>query len=722
MTSIKVLYVDDETGMHDLVRSFLERSGEMQVIAVPSVMEAELNLQKDRYDAVISDYQMPDMDGLEFLKRLRSRNDDIPFILFTGRGREEVVIEALNSGADFYMQKGGKPLTQFAELEHYVVQGVQRYRAEKAKKESEEHFRSLVENSFEGIGVHIDGSLVEANNAFSEITGYSRDELIGMGIEDLFTPETWSVMSKKLKLPASSPYDVQVVRKDGRIVPSQTRGKNIVWNGQIARLGTILDITERKKMEEKLRESENSFRSLIETSPDMIWEIDSDGSFTYISPRISDILGYSQDQMIGSSIFSLTTPASTKTAKEHFFAHLHRPDQFSTFEVVVNHRNGTLRSIEVCSTPLYDSRGNVMGFRGNAKDVTERRRAEQAEKGAHALMSAILESSPDVVVFALDRGYRYLAYNKLHRETMRAIWGQEISPGMNMLDIVGQDGDRSKARQNFDQALSGQSFTVTEEYGDEDLKRLTWLDYYSPIVSESGEITGLTCYCLNVTEKELAKDALQDANNKLRIISSITRHDVLNKLTALHGYLELERRKVTDAKTMDHFEKMVQITRDLENQINFTKEYQDIGLLQPSWQDLNDVCGRARERVDHFQAEMVTELDGLEIYADPMLKKVFHNLMDNSMRHGQRVTTIRIGYRSSDGSIRIVYQDDGVGIAEEQKSRLFREGTSKNHGLGLFLAKEILKITDITIQETGQPGEGARFEMKVPLGKFRFRE
>ena len=90
------------------------------------------------------------------------------------------------------------------------------------------------------------------------------------------------------------------------------------------------------------------------------------------------------------------------------------------------------------------------------------------------------------------------------------------------------------------------------------------MDYYSPIVSESGEITGLTCYCLNVTEKELAKDALQDANNKLRIISSITRHDVLNKLTALHGYLELERRKVTDAKTMDHFEKMVQITRDLD--------------------------------------------------------------------------------------------------------------------------------------------------------------
>ncbi|MGD0818556.1 MAG: PAS domain S-box protein [Methanomassiliicoccales archaeon] len=852
MASIKVLYVDDEPNLRDIVKIFLEQSGEIKLEAVPSVLEAEQALLVDRYDAIISDYQMPEMTGIEFLKRLRSKNNNIPFILFTGRGREEVVIEALNSGADFYMQKSGSPQAQFAELEHYIMQGVKKNRTEIAKLESEEHFRILVENSFEGIAVHIDGKLVETNNALSGITGYPKDELIGKSISDLLTPESWKEMREKLMLPFAKPYDVQVVRKDGQIISAQTRGKNLIWNGQHARLGTIFEITDRKKMEEKLQNSEKKYRTIIETSPDIIWEIDRTGNFTYISPRIIDVLGYSQEEMIGRPIFSLTTTRSTQQAREHFCAHMKTPENFDTFEVSVNHKNGTLSTIELSLGPFLDEEGHLVGFRGNARDVTERTRAEKAlkkseqrfknlfdasplgiklydkdgllvdtnpagisflehtdvenivgtnlfndpninqenrsslrqgrlvqfelfnnskknlerisgpavkneiarldvtviplfdettslngyemqirntsesplmmeqEKETSALLSAILESSPDVIVFALDNEYRYTAFNKMHQDTMKVIWGKEISIGTSMLDIIGTEEDRQKARANFDRALSGKSFTLTEEYGDEALKRLTWQDYYAPIMADDREIIGMTCYCLNVTERERAKYELQDANNKLRIISSITRHDMLNKLTVLHGYLELEMRKAVDKRSLDHFGKMVQIAQNLENQINFTKEYQDIGSLRPAWQSLNDVCLQAREQLDHGQVDVLLELDGLELLADPMLKKVFYNLMDNSMKHGHHVRTIKIGKEIADGGMRIVYQDDGIGIAAKDKEKLFIEGSSKNHGLGLFLAKEILKITDITIQETGEPGKGARFEMKVPTGKYRF--
>ena len=339
---------------------------------------------------------------------------------------------------------------------------------------------------------------------------------------------------------------------------------------------------------------------------------------------------------------------------------------------------------------------------------------------ASALLSAILESSPDVIVFALDSEYRYLAFNKRHQETMKAIWGREISVGMSMLDIVGKDEDRQKARVNFDQALAGRSFTVTEEYGDESLNRWTWQDYYSPIINDDRQIVGVTCYCLNTTERERAKDELQDANNKLRIITSITRHDMLNKLTVLHGYLQLEQARAVEGKTADHLAKMVQITRNLESQINFTKEYQDIGSFKPTWQTLKDVCLHAQEQMDHGDVDVQLELDGLEMYADPMLKKVFYNLMDNSMKHGQHVQTIRIGYEASNGHVMIVYRDDGGGVSVKDKEKLFIEGSS-NHGLGLFLAKEILKITDIIIKENGEPGNGVRFEMDVPPGKYRFQ-
>ena len=117
---ILVLYVDDEPGLLEIGRIFLEQTGEFRVDTAESAKEALAELEKGQYDAIISDFLMPVIDGISFLKSIRQRDDDIPFILFTGRGREEVVIDAFNNGADFYIQKGGEIKAQFAELMHKV--------------------------------------------------------------------------------------------------------------------------------------------------------------------------------------------------------------------------------------------------------------------------------------------------------------------------------------------------------------------------------------------------------------------------------------------------------------------------------------------------------------------------------------------------------------------------------------------------------------------------
>lgn len=134
---IEILYVDDEVNLLDIGKLFLERSDDIHVETALSVSAAQKNMERHRYDAIVSDYQMPEMNGIDFLKTLRSKNNKIPFILFTGRGREEVVIEALNSGADFYLQKGGNPDAQFLELEHKVREAVRRNRAEESLRENE---------------------------------------------------------------------------------------------------------------------------------------------------------------------------------------------------------------------------------------------------------------------------------------------------------------------------------------------------------------------------------------------------------------------------------------------------------------------------------------------------------------------------------------------------------------------------------------------------------
>ena len=140
---ISVLYVDDEPGLLELSRLFLESTGEFHVATSTSAQEALADPAIRSYDAVISDYQMPGMDGIAFLKVVRERFGDIPFILFTGRGREEVVIEAINNGADFYVQKGGDPKAQFAELAHKVRQAVRRKRAEITLAEQEQRYLDI---------------------------------------------------------------------------------------------------------------------------------------------------------------------------------------------------------------------------------------------------------------------------------------------------------------------------------------------------------------------------------------------------------------------------------------------------------------------------------------------------------------------------------------------------------------------------------------------------
>jgi DNA-binding response OmpR family regulator len=142
---IRILYVDDEPSLLELGKIFLERSGKFSVDIITSSLAALTLQSKNNYDAIISDYQMPEMNGIEFLKKIRSSGNTIPFILFTGRRREEVVIQALNEGADFYLQKGGEPVSMFAELSHKIRYAVMRRHAEDSLKQNEAQLRQIID-------------------------------------------------------------------------------------------------------------------------------------------------------------------------------------------------------------------------------------------------------------------------------------------------------------------------------------------------------------------------------------------------------------------------------------------------------------------------------------------------------------------------------------------------------------------------------------------------
>jgi PAS domain S-box-containing protein len=465
---ISILYVDDEPELLGLCKIFLEQVGEFSVTPITSAEEGLRILSAATFDAIISDYQMPDIDGLEFLKQVRSRDEDIPFILFTGRGREEVVIEAINNGVDFYLQKGGDPKSQFAELGHKIKKAVESRCAAAALRTENEKNRGLMDHANDAIFIADAGTgmLMDANKKAQKLIGRSLDEIRTMNQSELHPQEN-------------------------------------------------------------------------------------------------------------SAMF-----------REHFLQHAIEGTGLQT-EIVVD-REG--RQIPV-------------------------------------LVSATV----------IDLGGRQCIMGIFH----------------------------------------------------------------------------------DISDIKMAQDALQLANKKLNLLAEITRHDIRNKLTVLGGYLDLIKDRPEEPQFSMYFRKLKDTVATIGENIEFTRLYQNLGIVAPAWQNVHDVFFSACTHVDIKKLRIQSDTDGVEIFADPLLERVFYNLVDNAILHGKSVSTVRISAIENDDGLTLLLEDDGIGVPVPDKAKIFTRGFGKNTGLGLFLAQEILSITNITIKETGEYQQGARFEMFIPKQVYR---
>jgi PAS domain S-box-containing protein len=462
-----VLYVDDEPELLALGRLFLEKDGKNTVETAESIAEGLKKLQAGHFDVIISDYLMPESDGIEFLRQVRVEFGNIPFILFTGKGREEVVIEAINLGVTYYLQKGSDPASRFSELNRKIEVAVRRGKTE---------------------------------DATSDRTGE---------LDQFFT-----------------------------------------------------------------------------LALDLLCIADTDGYFRRLNPAWETILGWHIHELEGKRFLDLVHP-------EDMAATLKAMEDLRTGKEIVNFTNrfrckdGVYRWIEWRSFPY----GGKLIYAA-ARDITERKQVEQA---------------------------------------------------------------------------------------------------------------------------------LQLANKKLNLMAEITRHDIRNKLTVLGGYLSLLKEYPPKSQASMYVDKLMETTTVISQHIEFTRMYQNLGVVPPSWQNVQTVFLRACTHLELHQVQIRSDLENLEIFADPLLERVFYNQADNTLRYaGPDKTYISLGaHETSDGLV-ITIEDDGVGIPPQDKEKIFRRGFGKNTGLGLFLAREILSITGIGLRETGEYLHGARFELLVPKGSYRY--
>ncbi len=681
------------------------------------------------------------------------------------------------------------------------------------------------------------GRLITLSRSFPAIFGYdNRDELLGKDIALNFyidPSERSAILDEIRRYGSISGREVRLKRKDGNVVVISANSH--FWyrpDGTFGGVeGTFRDISEQKRMTEALRESEERLWTIAETTREWIWEIDLNMRHTYSNPAVESILGYRPDDRELLDFLTLIHPDDRARAEELFLLGTREKEGWRNEVLRWRHRDGSYRYLESTALPIAGPDGEITGFRGMDRDITDqvlagqelRRKTDELDyrnkvmttlldtvqigifmveapsgkpiianrEAARTLGRGVLPDASEENLSEVYEAYRAGTTERYPTSEMPIIRGMYGESGhVDDMEVVRPDGTSVRlevfgtpVRDNHGQVVASlvSFIDITERKKAEDLVRSlaqfpaenpnpvirvassgallytndpgrNWLSsmqkgpgdevpesvrgliagmirenmtrfvemegppgrlYEVTAVRPTGA-TYVTMYVTDITERRLAEGAIMEASKKINLLTSITRHDVANQVMALRGFAQLALASQPSPEVAGLIARIDAAGATIARQIEFTKTYQELGVHAPVWSGIRLLVGQ--QKPDGISVSCTC---GAEVFADPMLEKVFFNLFDNAVRHGGHVTEVSVRCVQDGEDLVITVEDDGVGIPAELKEEVFQKGFGENTGFGLFLTREILGITGISIHETGTPGKGARFEIRVPDRTWR---
>lgn len=508
---IRVLHVDDDQAFLKVAKQCLEMQGEIDVDTVSSVNEASEKLKKTDYDAVVCDYQMPDKDGLEFLKELRANGNTVPFIVFTGKGREEVAIKALNLGADRYVDKHGDPETVYCELAHAIRQATDRKSKEIELFKKEAELQAVLESSPDAITVSdLNGNVIQCNKATLDMLGFSsKDELIGKNGYELIAEKDRQKATENLKktLDQGSVRNIEYafLTRDGHEFPTELSASVLRdSSGKVVGFVSVAkNISKRKKAEEELRIQREELQVILDSMPAKIWYKDRNNRLVRVNKAFAEYMGVSKENLEGKPLFDLFPPDIAQKCweedKEVFTTGQPKTDILDRHESAQG-----VRWFSTGKVPCREKDGNIIGTINFSVDVTERKQAEEAMRQSEVRYRELTDSIGDVF-FAMDKNFRYTYWNK----------ASEKLTGISAKDAIGKsltevfpDVKGTKMEQVYLKTLrTQQPQSYLNKY------QLEGKDYVFEINAYPTE-TGLSAFVKDVTERKREEHALLESQQK----------------------------------------------------------------------------------------------------------------------------------------------------------------------------------------------------------------
>lgn len=596
-------------------------------------------------------------------------------------------------------------------------------KSETAVRDAERCLQSILDVSPFGMLVyelHNDRDLVivSGNQSANRILGTDYNRFIGKTIEDAFPalastgiPDIFRKVIRNGEPFHSDAFDYRTEEITGifevHAVPLAQNRMTVFFR----------DISDKKKAEEELNLSETHFRALIQNSTDIIQILDQENQLVFSSPAFSNILGYPQGSQDSRNFIDLVHPDDRERCAAYLAEVYSRTNPGTPIEYRMVTADGNYRYVESVGVNLLGVPG-VDGIVINTHTVHERKQAEQAlleseERFRHIfqysndaiyLFEVTTSGMPGKIVTANDMVVRQTGYTK--DELMQK----------NLLELCSRDLSRQSHAIMMELLTRGEVRFETEKVKKDG--SLLPVEISARLVKRKDK-TYVIAISRDISRKKREDRALRIANQKIQLMNIVAWHDIQNKVTGLRDYVEQSKDLVKDEKLKKFLDIDEDILKVIERQLQYSKEYQEMGIHSPQWVNLPQVLRMIGASREMGSMKFLVDLHDLVLYADPVIEKVFSHLIENTLKHAKKATQIQIICHETADGLLLTYEDDGVGIPVERKKDLFIRGGGLETGFSLIFVHDILEISDISIQETGEPGKGVRFELSVPRGLYR---
>ncbi|NMB79294.1 MAG: PAS domain S-box protein, partial [Methanomicrobiales archaeon] len=407
-----VLYVDDEPVLLELGRTFLEMSGSLHVDTAISAAAAIAFLQDHRVECIIADYQMPEMDGIALLKYIRAHYGSLPFILFTGRGREEIVMEAINNGADFYLQKGGDPTSQFVELEYKTKLAIERRKTEDELRDSRQRMADIIDHLPDAtFAIDLDERVIAWNIAMEEMTGVKKDEILGTTDRSYALPFYGEkrpmllnlILHKNAEAEKEYPH---IMRKGNKLISEiylqrlyGGRGAYLWFiasplfdtSGHVTgAIESIRDVTGSHRARDELEASQERYRAVVEDQTEFIARFLPDGTHIFVNEAYCRYFGLKQDQVIGTKWRPEIYPEDSGKIRDHLLSLTpQNPEKIIEHRIILP--GGRVRWQQWSDRAIFTDEGMVREYQSVGRDITEQKLAEDQLRSAYENLTAAEE-------------------------------------------------------------------------------------------------------------------------------------------------------------------------------------------------------------------------------------------------------------------------------------------------------------------------------------------